>query len=262
MQNWPVRYISFRPQPDLEKSFYANGFTDVKQAAAVDGEALDLNKEWKQGRIATNVLRTIHHGRSDHADMPTKGALGCFYAHAQVWREVAASAAPYTIICEDDIILYDTSHQRLTAIHKELMDIYGANPNTFALLYKMHVNNPLQIKRRISKEFDAVTYHFGMACYVVTPTVCQTLLRYAYPVSEQVDCYIGSLAYEGVLDMVNLRRPLGRLRLHASTTQDALCVKCYLPSHPAVYIGLALAIVALLVAMCVLVWKRRNKKSS
>ena len=54
--------------------------------------------------ISVNVYHAMQHGRFDHSECDSKGAIGCYLSHYAIWEEIARrdDTAPGVFIVEDD----------------------------------------------------------------------------------------------------------------------------------------------------------------
>jgi GR25 family glycosyltransferase involved in LPS biosynthesis len=131
----------------------------------------------------------------DMTHMSTKGAVGCFISHKNLWKKCIELDQPI-IVCEDDINLDNKEHIR--DIKKSFNDI--PDKAVFAAL----IHNPFKIfiptkegTKVVSENWKTLGHDYtGTQMYYMTPYAAKTLLKYSEPIVNHVDIYIGQVGLQ------------------------------------------------------------------
>lgn len=164
--------INLKRRPDRLSAFYEKfrKFHNDKKTSlflkeAVDAEELESNENYK--KLFKNKKTRL-----------TKGEIGCFISHYEVFKEIIDKKLPYAIIYEDDVEF----HSKFTELCNKVFDQL---PKDFQLLYLggrhtcVYAQYLEPITQNISKHFPTIispvdsdrTTH----AYVVSNSCCQIL---------------------------------------------------------------------------------------
>lgn len=271
----PLFYISFKPRPDLEEMYRSFGFKDVRHFQAIDGRKLSLNGLLKDNRLAIRGYRDIRFGRSEHAGLTTLGAVGCTMSHSAIWKMCVDNGWPRVIIAEEDNIMYrgwQTPDKGFLA--KELADIETTLSQPNAVWLSTNINaeavkpainsDPVppigvpqeEMIENVAKGKTDLHYSFiGLHFYIPSFGACKALSEMVYPIDVQTDAYMAHLATLGYIHLDGY--PISYQKVHPSSIQT-YCVVCDLPRSPIPYAVLTMIFIALIVAIIVLVKRRRD----
>jgi hypothetical protein len=131
--------------------------------------------------VKTNVIIDNFSEPNDPSILIQSGPLACYCSHVNAMIYGYLNFENYTIICEDDI-----SIDGLNNIEKYIRSI----PNDWDIIClnsqpKYHnTNNPYY-------KFDMTFYHLHF--YIIRNSCFETLFKYLYPITDQIDIIISSL---------------------------------------------------------------------
>lgn len=177
--------INLRRNPDrlarFTKAYERSDLTGVplERVEAVDGAQLsDATLQRLLTPDALGRLRSMRESgfRQAHQDL-TPGAVGCYMSHAQVWRTLASSDAPYAFVFEDDASPTQSTLARFNAARAQLPPEW----DMLLLGYDGIDSTP------VGPNVHAVTDFRRTHAYVVSAAGARTLLRSMLPMTQQVD---------------------------------------------------------------------------
>lgn len=215
----PAWYISFETQPRLEDNLKQYGINKIQHFPAVDGRRLNIFELAEGDMITPRVVEDVLDGRTSHSSIPSKGGLGCYMSHVNLWKKCVHENHDMMIVFEDDVDLqHFTKYQNLST---EIIEWLKQTPNGIYIDTNVsrYYHSSLQNKR---------AYFWFLHFYVITRGACENLLKRAYPIDIQVDHYIAHMA---TLKHVEIKGEhlLGQ-KLHYSQIQTP-CWKCDLPNN-------------------------------
>jgi GR25 family glycosyltransferase involved in LPS biosynthesis len=160
----------------------------MKKFNAIKGSSLT---EFNPKMITIGAYRSILYNikRRTHADLGSINAVGCALSHASLWKMIKPGKGMF--IFESDAILKEDPIP--------YVDEFLKTDNPHILLFGS-LGRPIPRTREKSK-IKKVNYHFfGMHGYYITYEGAQLLLKYFYPIEQQVDSYISDMI---LIDNVN-----------------------------------------------------------
>jgi len=182
-------------QRTLEAAGYAGArhFRGVNGRASVDAADRSI--------VSVDAHYQLVHGRQGTAQLPSLGAVGCTLSHLGAWNAVAASSAPFALVCEDDVAVYKhggAAHLRALlrrldeeGVEWDMLLLGGIQRRTRAVT--------VQDARVVEGVGWLVDRFLGCESYLLTPRGAATLARDALPITMQTDAYCGSLAFLGAM---------------------------------------------------------------
>ena len=192
-------------------------------------------------------------GRHDHMQLSTPGMLGCLLSHVQVWRSIMPDET--VAVFEEDAFVDILSAHRMHTLSLDVKNL-GLQWDVF-LLESGHnliatgewLNlGLLTANCSYQQSSGKICTWYGTRGYLITYQGAQHLLKYAYPISVQVDSLISLMAaFSPGFKMLWTRKDVAHLRLfHVTGVWDG-CFKCYLPTSPYPYI---VSLFCILVVFC------------
>jgi GR25 family glycosyltransferase involved in LPS biosynthesis len=125
--------------------------------------------------------------RRAHADLGSINAVGCAQSHATLWKQIKPGQGMY--IFESDALLTENPEPYV----KEFLKTNNPHMLLFGPIGRSKITTVPKIKR--------VNYHFfGTHGYYITYEGAQLLLKYFYPIEQQIDSYISDLI---LIDTIN-----------------------------------------------------------
>ncbi|XP_076866134.1 procollagen galactosyltransferase 1 [Brachyhypopomus gauderio] len=152
---------------------------DCKIVAAVDGKAMNVSEIQSMGIHMLPGYSDPYHGRP-----LTKGELGCFLSHYNIWKEIVERGLKTSLVIEDDlrfeIFFKRRLHNLLREVESEGLD--------WDLIYigrkRMQVDHPEKAVRNIHNLVEA-DYSYWTLGYMMSLQGAKKLLR-AEPLSKML----------------------------------------------------------------------------
>lgn len=185
----------------VKKILDENGFPFVKRFSAID--ASKIPKQYIDSIITNDVKRYLDKDikiRTEHSQV-TKGAIGCYLSHINLWNKLVNSDKEYMLIFEDDadIVghLIDVISDIINSIKNNNIDIFLLHaicPDILNREHLCHSKNPdfyIYAKKTILPIFK-INYFWSNAAYIISKKAAYKLLDKALPINEQIDHYMSN----------------------------------------------------------------------
>lgn len=202
---------------ELETRLRNSGFSNLERFNGVDGKqkregvlkALGTNEEKDEDTTggaekvditfasAKSVLYSDY--RENHAQLSTLGAVGVYLSHTEIWSKVSTGEDKYkngAFIFECDSHPADASSafEHSSSILKAAVAADCKLPDILFLgFFQELYSDPLERIEGVDSVARVVGNVYGMHAYYVSPQGASTLLRFAFPMEQQVDSYISDL---------------------------------------------------------------------
>lgn len=203
-----------------EKNLTGSGFlkSQIVRFPAVVGSTIDLSDDSivhlnTKNHLLENNSNTTTTNKNNGQLIPSKGALGCYLSHYNLWKQIAAEGND-AIIAEDDIVFripnaYSTIEKKWEESKQLGMQLLLLGSSKLPLL-----------QSSVPGLFHVMDHFFGTEGYVLSPEGAQRLLMTALPIKVQVDAYIGSFAASKKLKIGAVRPSIsGQNHILQSTVQ-------------------------------------------
>ena len=149
---------------------------DYEIVNAVDGEALDISQYGD--RLRADLWRQMRRRE------PTRGEIGCYLSHCQLWERIAAGENECALVLEDDAVWSDDFAEVVAGVVNcqwrwglVLLSHSAARPHDFALC-------ELQGGRKLVRH-----RHPGInaAAYLMRPAAARKIAEHCHIIREPVD---------------------------------------------------------------------------
>ena len=155
---------------------------------AVDGSTVRLDQD---PRLSVHARHHVKEGIDlDASHIATKGSIGCYLSHVNLWKRIAASNRP-AVVVEDDMYVNERMAKTLKAIGNRI-------PRKADFVGLIHLPWPFsQAKRtKYNDHFYRIDtrYFAGLQMYYLSPRGAKALLRYAFPVMSHPDVLVSYVA--------------------------------------------------------------------
>lgn len=236
--DFPLYYISFKRNEELENKAKKLGFTNINHFQAIDGRKLIPEKILDDNIITIRSYNDLIGERNEHAGLPSLGAVGCTMSHDKLWRKCVDNNFPYIIILEDDVDLPD----KITSEQLE------------------KITNILSKEKSVYISSDAVVGKvvFGTHFCILSNEACKELIKNTFPIDVQTDSYIWHKNNIGKINVENFK--LAGQKMHNSSIQD-LCIKCILPNNLYFYLIIIIGIILIIILGTIFYKSSRKYKS-
>jgi glycosyl transferase family 25 len=163
-------------------------FHNVQRVSAVDGS--QITAEQIRHLVTPDVYRSLGQLRTNHEDIGSLGAIGCFLSHYKIWAQVAETNQPALIMEDDAVLTPDWRACTVTSLrpydvvllgYDERHDMNGTTDNEEHDM----TNSPAVVPFR--------GWFFGTHCYYLSPQGARRFMTRAFPMQQQVDSYMAQV---------------------------------------------------------------------
>lgn len=237
--DFPLYYISFKSNEELENKAKALGFTNINHFQAVDGRKFNPETLLKDNLITIRAYNDLLGVRSEHAGLPSIGAVGCTMSHNKLWQKCVDNNFPYIIILEDDVNLPDKINSKQL---EKITNILSREKSVY-----------------ISSNTVVGKVALGTHFCILSNEACKELIKNTFPIDVQTDSYIWHKNNTGKINVENFK--IAGQKSHKSSIQD-ICFKCILPDGLSFYVIIIILILFILVLLFILFkgWKKYKSK--
>ena len=168
---------------------------DYEWFKAVDGSKIDINKIYLTPKAKKELnLIEIRGYRTKHYQL-TKGAIGCYLSHVNLWNEIKKNNIKNTLIFEDDVNLPNNINQ---LINNEIKHI----PSDWDIILLGHII----LKGKKYKNYYKVERFWLLHSYIINIGAVNKILNSntLFPMSQQIDSYLSEISdYLNIYGIVN-----------------------------------------------------------
>jgi glycosyl transferase, family 25 len=186
----PVIVINLARRADrwetLCRRMNAAGLTRLIKAPAIDGMHLP---EAQIAALMGAHGRNIDEAPRSHLSL-TRPAVGCFLSHLAIWRRLIDANLPRALILEDD------AAPTATCSGEKLQSALASIPDDAGLVFPGLIIMGGLADRSTVSGLARIYYFNGTFAYLVTPAMCQRLLRHLLPLRSHIDHQMSRLLVE------------------------------------------------------------------
>jgi len=221
---------------------YKKIFPKLERISAVDAKKLDLETaEYINPISKTHIRKKIE---MEHDFVTGMGQVGCYLSHVNLWRKCLEHDKPIIVI-EDDVPKFSKSQV------SELIKAYQSIPENADFASLLYINALTTSGKDKKGDWGKIRPREfrGTQLYYITPKAASILLKYAFPISAQVDGYMSYILPYYDLNSYVWDRNFWNLRqaIPPSTLEHAMTFKKHLPESNLFYFVVITCVVILLV---------------
>ena len=217
-------------------------FPKLERISAVDAKNLVLETAEYINPISKTHIRNKIETEHDH--ITGMGQVGCYLSHVNMWKKCLEHDKPI-IVVEDDVPKFNEIQVT------ELINAYQSIPENADFASLLYINSLTKNGKDKEGEWGKIQPREfrGTQLYYITPKAASILLKYAFPISAQVDGYMSYILPYYDLNSYVWDRNFWNLSqaLPSSTLEHALTFKKFLPESNLFYIVVITCVVILLV---------------
>lgn len=169
-------------------------FVPLQRFSAIDGNNLDLNK------IKNIVTPAVYNGlvhidetnTRTHDAQLTRGMIGCYLSHLELFNKIIKSKYNNGIIFEDDIIINSNIYKNVI---KRIDEIFPPDWDIILLGYITI------FEYEDMKDYYKAYKFWGTQGYIINKRGAKKMLKHAIPIDEQIDHFMGTLARKKILNI-------------------------------------------------------------
>ena len=143
--------------------------------------------------LSISSLDTLYNKSTNHKDIRSKGAIGCYLSHYKIWEKIINENLNNVIIFEDDLVSDVEIKEFEEYINSLPQDYDVALLSWFSLWFDL-LNNPKKntIINNYWNKYNSINV-FACQSYLVSKKGAEKLVKNAFPICYQVDAYINIL---------------------------------------------------------------------
>jgi len=201
------RWKHFESQPGLPD------FQNIRRYSAVDGNALNIDND-KRVSLFTH-LNILRGERRSHWDINTKGGIGCYMSHVNIWEEFQNSQYEVALVMEDDIILSKDSANTLKTWIKESKVMQNTDLWDFCILAptkgietSSKDRKPLMPLYKDDPTCIRLELFNCMVAYLITKKGVRKIMPHIYPIEGHIDWFLSASSQLKIINVCAPSKPL------------------------------------------------------
>jgi GR25 family glycosyltransferase involved in LPS biosynthesis len=206
------RWATFQQSSGFDK------LTNLRRWSGTDGKIVNLDEDNRVSLFTKyNIIRST---RRSHMELNTKGGVGCYISHVDVWKNfLEKGETEVGIIFEDDAIINEDTINKLKLFIKSSDIIQNTELWDFCILAP-HAGN---IKHGAMYPGDETCMRLmeftGLTGYLFTKKGIRKILPHIYPIQGHVDWFISICAQLQIVDVCTPPKSLIRVRYSPTDIQ-------------------------------------------
>lgn len=171
----------------------------IKRLSAVDGQKIENIEDKVTPKAFAEIQEVEKTGyRTKHYQL-TRGAIGCYLSHMQVYQQIANGDKDYGLIFEDDVIIDKKIFKKLNEVIVNIPDDWDM------LLLSCHCI----VCEKMDMYYDTGKF-FWLHCYIVKKTSANKVISYlnSNKIGKQIDSELSDMIGEGLLKVYCLKESL------------------------------------------------------
>ena len=171
---------------------------------AVNGKEIDV-KPYVTERVYNGILDIDKTGERKYHSQITRGAIGCYLSHLDIYNQFKTSKKPYALIIEDDAWLNENIYE------SGIKNILNNIPNNWDII----LLGRIELEAVNKQHYLVMNKFWGTHGYLINKSGVSKMLELAnIPIDDQIDGVMSKLSQEGKL---NIYAPLN---IHISSNTD------------------------------------------
>ena len=151
---------------------------------AFDGRKIDISKYINKNTY-NDILITEKTGKRKYHYQLTRGAIGCYLSHVNIWKHILDNNIDSALIFEDDVNINYNSEE---LIYKSINNI----PQDFDIIL-LGCNC---IKCYKKNNYRVVYKFWGLYAYIITKKCIEKIYDKMFPIKQQIDSELSDLSNE------------------------------------------------------------------
>ena len=179
----------------FKKIYYDSDLRDKKLniISAVDGKRLTLDEI--RGYIVPELIDTLIHidktGKKPDSKYLTRGMLGCYLSHINIYKQFLETKGDYCMIFEDDAIFDDDLNKNIQHYMNNIPDDWDVILMGYVYILKSET---------VNSHINKILEFWGTQGYIIRRNGIEKILKYKnIPIDNQIDYNMSELAKENIL---------------------------------------------------------------
>ena len=193
--------------------------TNLERWSGTDGKIINIDTDDRVSLFTKyNIIRGI---RRSHMELNSKGGVGCYISHVEVWKHfLETSTSEVGLVFEDDVILDEGAVARIKDFIEKSTVLRDSTMWDFCILSPyfgnkkhepIHSDDPYCIRLI---EFN------GLTGYFINKKGIKKILPMVYPIQGHVDWFLSICAQLQYLDLAAPPKSLLRVRMSRTDIQS------------------------------------------
>lgn len=206
------RWTSFQQSSGFEK------LSNLRRWSGTDGKLINLDNDNRVSLITKfNIIRST---RRSHMELNTKGGVGCYISHVEVWKNFLEKGdGEVGIIFEDDALIDLITLEKLQRFIKSSDVIKNADLWDFCIL----APHSGAIKHGAMYPGDNTCMRLmeftGLTGYLFTKKGIRKIMPHIYPIQAHIDWFISVCAQLQIVDICTPPKSLIPIRYSTTDIQ-------------------------------------------
>ncbi len=196
-------------------------FEHMQRFIGVDGSKIDIMKD---DRITLLTKRNImKKTRRAHEELSTKGGVGCYLSHVQLWQKfLNESHSSAMLVFEDDVKLSEDSYKNLQYLLVSSPILQNTNEYDFCILSPS--SNPIYTSRSVEfkgdKKLDRLNNFTCLVSYIITRRGAEKILPLVFPIESHIDGFISVCSSMNILNVCAPKKKMFYYNITKSNIYD------------------------------------------
>jgi len=151
---------------------------------AIDGKQIDISKFISQTTF-NELLQTENNKKRKYHYQLTRGAIGCYLSHINIWKTILDNDIEKALVFEDDVIIPKNVNF--------LLEKYTSSiPNDYDII--LLGCNCINCDNK--DNYRVVNKYWGMYAYIITKKCIDKIYNKMLPIKQQIDSELSDLSNE------------------------------------------------------------------
>lgn len=151
---------------------------------AINGKQIDISKFISQTTY-NELLQTERNKKRKYHYQLTRGAIGCYLSHINIWKTILDNNIEKAIIFEDDVVIPKNTNILLEKYTRSI-------PNDYDII--LLGCNCIECDNK--GNYKVVKKYWGMYAYIITKKCIDKIYNKMLPIKQQIDSELSDLSNE------------------------------------------------------------------
>lgn len=255
-ENINAKVICMKPISSKKMNNWKSLFPKIEVEPAVVGKNVDLSDTTKVSPLVRYQVGSKSARNSSIYAMPSVGGIGCYLSHTKCISWCRDNNQPLVVVEED----VEFSEEAIQTI-RNCLTIVPNDCDYLSLMYirQKEVNSYNNVFNRIHGGND------GAQCYVIFPSGAEKILKHCYPITTQIDLFIGIIAnlypeFKGYALKKRLYSIWDVVSDNFNTSIQDFAIKKYLPDNNSFY-WVVVGVMILLIVLTIYFYKKNKSQT-
>ena len=197
-------------QDRLKKFMNGTGVKDLtmlKRISAVDGTTINIDTD-NRVSIFTRYTITTNERRS-HMELNTKGGVGCYISHVEIWRNFLEHYdSEVGLVLEDDLVFNEKNVKDIRSYIDNSPILQNTDMWDFCILGAYYGTKYHESVYPDDNNCMTIMKFEGMTAYLINKKGIKKILDKVYPIQGHIDGFLSICAQLGYINICGPEIPL------------------------------------------------------